>query len=147
MPTAYDVPADLLIIKIAEYLKREVDTINPPPWADFVKTGIHSKITPTNPDWWYVRCASILRKIYINGPIGVSRLRKAYGGKSEKSMKPGHFKRGGGAIVRKALQQLEKAGLVTILGKRGRVVTEKGLSLVDKLSSEIVGRPRKKTRV
>jgi small subunit ribosomal protein S19e len=30
----------------------------------------------TNPDWWFVRAASMLRKLYLRGPIGVSRMRK-----------------------------------------------------------------------
>ena len=80
MVTVYDIPADDLIRKLAEYLKENVSETTPPTWAAFVKTGAHVERTPSDPDWWYVRCASILRKTYKEGPIGVSRLRKHYGG-------------------------------------------------------------------
>ncbi len=50
---------------------------------------------------------------------------------------PGHARRGSGAIVRKAIQQLETAGLVETLRNRGRVVTKEGRRLLDRLSTEI----------
>ncbi len=137
MPTPYDVPASLLIEKLAKYLKDEVDEVVPPPWAPLVKTGSHTERQPQNPDWWYVRCASLLRKIYLYGPIGVERLRSYYGGRVRRGARPEHARKGGGAIIRKALQQLEKAGLVEVYGNKGRVVTRKGRSLLDKLSTEV----------
>jgi len=146
LPTAYEAPIDILIRKIADHLKSEVEEINPPSWTQFAKTSVHAKISPLDPDWWYVRCASILRKIYVNGPIGISRLRKAYGGRAEKGMTPGRFKRGGGSAVRKAIQQLEKAELVATSGNKGRIVTGKGQALVDGLSSGIVGKSKKRTK-
>ena len=45
--------------------------------------------------------------------------------------------KGSGAIIRKALQQLEAAGLVETVKGKGRVVTNKGRSLLDKLATEI----------
>ncbi|MHA1952902.1 MAG: 30S ribosomal protein S19e [Candidatus Heimdallarchaeaceae archaeon] len=144
MPTAYDVPADLLINKIAEELKKETE-IKPPEWAVYAKTGVHKESSPDQEDWWYIRAASILRKIYFYGPIGVSRLRIAYGGRRRRGVKPEHFARGSGAVIRKILQQLEKSeyiqkkeghgakGRVII----GRVVSPKGHSFIDKSAAEI----------
>jgi small subunit ribosomal protein S19e len=136
MVTVYDVPADAFIKKLAEYLKENVPETTPPAWASFVKTGAHVERTPQDPDWWYVRCASILRKIYKEGPIGVSRLRKDYGGRRGRGTSPGHFKAGGGAIVRKAFQQLEAAGLAKASGE-GRVLTRDGRSLLDRLAGKV----------
>lgn len=79
MITSHDVPASKLIEKLANYLKENVDEITPPPWASTVKTGAHVQRPPQNPEWWYTRCASLLRKIYVHGPIGVERLRAEYG--------------------------------------------------------------------
>ncbi|MEM2539397.1 MAG: 30S ribosomal protein S19e, partial [Candidatus Bathyarchaeia archaeon] len=92
---------------------------------------------PQNPDWWYVRCASLLRKIYVKGPIGVERLRSEYGGRKRRGTRPEHARKGGGAIIRKTLQQLEKAGLIETIKGKGRVVTPEGRSLLDSLSAEI----------
>jgi small subunit ribosomal protein S19e len=137
LPTPYDVPASVLIERLVRYLKEEVDAIVPPPWASFVKTGSHTQRSPQNPDLWFTRCASILRKIYMKGPIGIERLRSKYGGRIGQGTRPEHARKGGGAIIRKALQQLQAAGFVEPLKSRGRVVTSEGRQLLDRLSTEI----------
>ena len=58
MVKAYDVPADLLIERLAEILKKD-SKIEPPKWVSFVKTGSHAERVPEDKDWWYVRCASL----------------------------------------------------------------------------------------
>lgn len=137
MPTPYDVPPSILIERLAEYLKKNIDAIEPPEWALYVKTGVHASRAPQNPDWWYIRCASLLRKIYINGPIGVEHLRSEYGGRKDRGTRPEHTRKGSGAIIRKALQQLEKAGLIETVKGKGRVITSEGRRLLDSLSAEI----------
>ncbi len=137
MPTPYDVPTSILIEKLAKHLKDNVEKIVPPAWAVFVKTGSHAERPPENPDWWFTRCASLLRKIYMKGPIGIARLRSEYGGRIDRGVKPEHARKGGGAIVRNALQQLEAAGLVETLRNKGRVLTGEGRRLLDKSSTEI----------
>ena len=144
MPTAYDVPADLLIGKITEELKKEAE-IKPPEWSIFTKTGVHKESSPVQEDWWHTRAASILRKVYLYGPIGVAKLRIAYGGRNRRGVKPEHFARGSGAIIRTILQQLEKANYIQKKGGHGskgriimgRVISPKGHSFIDKLSAEI----------
>jgi small subunit ribosomal protein S19e len=108
--SVYDVPADLLIKRVAESLKNE---ISPPEWANFVKTGVNRERAPEQGDWWYIRVASILRRIYIDGPVGIERLRTFYGGRKRRGVRLAHFAKGSGAIVRNALHQLEKLGYVT----------------------------------
>jgi len=137
LPTPYDVPPSILIERLAKYLKDNIDEVKPPEWAPYVKTGVHAERTPQNPDWWYIRCASLLRKVYIRGPIGVEHLRSEYGGRKDRGTRPEHARKGSGAIIRKALQQLEKAGLIQTIKGRGRVVTPQGRSLLDSLSADI----------
>ncbi len=137
MTTVYDVPADILIDRLSKYLKENVREIRPPEWAAYVKTGSHVERAPHNPDWWYIRAASILRKLYIKGPIGVSRLRKLYGGRKRRGVKPAHFRKAGGSIIRHILQQLEEAGLAEKDGNKGRVLTPKGRSLLDAMAARI----------
>ena len=137
MPTPYDVPPSILIERLAKYLKDNIDEVKPPKWAPYVKTGVHAERAPQNPDWWYIRCASLLRKVYIRGPIGVEHLRSEYGGRKDRGTRPEHARKGSGAIIRKALQQLERAGLIQTIKGRGRVVTPQGRSLLDSLSADI----------
>jgi small subunit ribosomal protein S19e len=135
MAKAYDIPAINLIDRLSEQLKKE-KKIEPPGWSAFVKTGAHTEKIPQNKDWWYARCESILRKVYIHGPIGVSDLRSEYGGNKQAGYNLAHHKDAGGAIIRKALQQLEVAGYVVKKG-RGRLVSDEGMKKIDKLATEI----------
>ncbi|TFG10401.1 30S ribosomal protein S19e [Candidatus Thorarchaeota archaeon] len=136
MPTVYDIPANILIRRLAQDLKSRKE-INPPDWSPYVKTGSHKERAPENPDWWYVRCASILRKVYMKGPVGTEKLRIEYGGRKRRGSRPTHFHKGSGAIIRTALQQLERAGFVKKDDKNGRVMTDIGRSYMDRLSSAL----------
>ncbi|MEI6795666.1 MAG: 30S ribosomal protein S19e [Methanomassiliicoccales archaeon] len=136
MVTVYDVPSDKLIERTAVKMK-ELGTIVPPEWADFVKTGRHTEKAPLQPDWWYTRAASVLRKVYINGPIGTSRLSAEYGGAADRGARPNHAVKGSRSVARKLLMQLEASGLVAKDKNNGRVVTAKGRSLLDNTSKEV----------
>ncbi len=139
MVTAVQVPADRLIAELAHYLKERVPEVKPPKWATYTKTGAHKERVPEDPDWWYYRCASILRKLYVRGgPVGIERLRTVYGGRKNYGVAPEHFVKGSGSVVRKALQQLEKAGLVVKVKGKGRTLTPKGRSLLDKLANKVM---------
>ena len=87
--------------------------------------------------YWYVRCAAILRKVYITGPVGVRSLRRSFGGKKDRGVRPEKFRLSGGSIVRVALHQLEAAGYVEKI-EGGRVVTPQGQSFLDKTSAELI---------
>jgi len=137
LPTPYDVQPSKLIERLAQYLKNNVDSVKPPEWASYVKTGTYAQKTPQDPDWWFTRCASLLRKIYVKGPIGIEHLRSEYGGRERRGARPEHARKGSGSIVRKAIQQLQTAGLVEPFKLRGRVVTSEGRKILDTLSAEI----------
>ena len=148
MTTMNDIDAQELIKKTAEELKK-IQEIKPPEWAPFVKTGKHKERPPVDGDWWYMRTASVLRTVYRLGPVGVSKLRTKYGGKQNRGVKKEHFFKGSGNILRKALQQLEKAGFVKFTEKgvhKGRVITPKGKSFLDKIAIQIVGKPMQEAK-
>ncbi|RAP50258.1 MAG: 30S ribosomal protein S19e [Methanosphaera sp. rholeuAM74] len=136
MTTAFDVPAESLISVLTQELK-ENDKINEPTWAQFVKTGVHKERRPENPDWWYVRVAALLRRIYVDGPVGLSRLQTKYGGKKDRGTNPEKFMKGSGSIIRVALQQLEEAGYVEKTDA-GRAITPAGQSYLDNKANEII---------
>ena len=64
----YDVNPTDLILKTAEKLK-DINEIQPPEWATFVRTGHGRDRPPLQENWWFIRGASILRKILIKGPV------------------------------------------------------------------------------
>jgi len=128
-----ETPVNDHIEAISDILKNVKD-IQPPEWAVYAKTGMHKERPPVRADWWYVRAAAVLRSVDRLGPVGVSKLRTKYGGKKNRGHKPGKFFRGSGNILRKVLQQLEKAGLVKKEEKdihRGRILTPAGRKMLN----------------
>ncbi|MBN2518463.1 MAG: 30S ribosomal protein S19e [Candidatus Altiarchaeota archaeon] len=135
MTTVYDVKPEALIKKVAGDLKTKIEA---PEWSKFVKTSVAKEKPPENPDWWYVRAASVLRKIYVNGPIGISRLRDEYKSKKNRGVKPEKTYPTGGKIIRESIHQLEKLGLIKkAKDNRGREMTPQGRSYLDNMSKQV----------
>jgi small subunit ribosomal protein S19e len=137
LTTPYDVPASDFIEKLAKYLKENVDEVQPPEWASVAKTGTHVEKQPQNANWWYIRSASILRKVYVRGPIGIEKLRADYGGRKNFGVKPEHAVKAAGGNIRKVLQQLEAAGLVQKASPQGRIMAPKGRKLLQEIAEDL----------
>ena len=136
MVTIYDIEPLKLIKRVASILKEE--GLKKPPWVDMVKSGAHRERLPQNKDFWYIRCASILRNAYVNPVVGVGSLRVHYGARKKRGVKPEKHKKAGGKIIRKALQELERLGYIQkSKTKSGRELTPKGRKLLDKVAFEI----------
>lgn len=134
----HEVDAAEFIASLASRLK-ELKEFEMPYWASFVKTSAGKVRPPHSVDWWYIRAASILRKIYVNGVMGVERLRREYSNKKSRGAKPERVYKSGGKIIRTILQQAENAGFVEKRkeGKLGRQLTKKGLEFLNKIIEEI----------
>ena len=146
MVNVFDVNPRKLIERVAKKLA-EGKLVEMPHWANFVKTGTSKERPPARQDWWYVRAAAILRTVYKLGPIGTEKLRTKYGGCKRRGHQPETFKRAGGSIIRKVLQQLETSNLIKKTEKglhKGRVIAPKGKSLLDKAALEILKEDGKK---
>ena len=145
MVSVQEVNADQLIQQVSVKLK-ENNKIKAPAWAEYVKTGAHAERHPDNPDWFYVRCASMLRKLYIEQNVGVGKLRSWYGGRKNRGVKPEKHVDASANVIRKAFQQLEAAGLVK-KDTVGRTITPKGRSLLDKTTLEVKKLPTPQRKV
>lgn len=53
-----------------------------PDWVDLVKSARFKELAPYDPDWFYVRCAALVRHIYFRSPVGVGSVTKIFGGMS-----------------------------------------------------------------
>ncbi|MBU0591239.1 30S ribosomal protein S19e [Candidatus Micrarchaeota archaeon] len=133
MVTIYDVDPNKLIAKVAEKLKSM--KISKPDFVGMVKTGAHASRPPHDPDFWYSRCASILRHIYVHDVVGTQRLRRHYGGRKRRGVRPEHHAPAGGSTIRKAMQELEKSGLL-LKEQAGRRISPKGRQLLDNAAKE-----------
>lgn len=136
MAKVYDVPADALVERLATILKDE--EIPAPAWIPFVKTGAHADRPPHDRAWWHTRCASLLRKIYLHGPIGVNGLRSEYGDGKPRGYGAAHHRSAGGAIIRHAIHGLERLGYIEKVDKKGRIASRSGVQKLDKIATEIL---------
>merc|ERR1711977_811475 len=108
--TVKDVPADEFIKSAAEFLKRQ-PKFDVPKYHDIVKTGTIKEFAPYDEDWFYVRSASILRKVYLATASG--------------------------AIIRKAMLELEKLEMMEHCSDGGRIITSKGRAEMDRIAGNI----------
>lgn len=107
-----------------------------PSWVDIVKTATHKELAPTNPDWYYVRAASIARKIYLRPHTGVGGLSKYYGSKARRGAQTEHFHRANSGLIRHILHQLETIGVLKKDGK-GRKITSTGQQDLDRIAGNL----------
>lgn len=120
-------PPEKVIASTAVELKKL--GVSQPPWAAFVKTGVSRERPPQQADWWSIRAAAILRKLFAQ-PLGTQRLRRLYGGRKNRGHKPEHTFPASGSIIREMLQQLETAQLVKTVQGKGREITTQGRKLL-----------------
>merc|ERR1712078_950714 len=136
--TVKDVPADEFIKAAAEFLKRQ-PKFDVPKWHDIVKTGTLKEYSPYDEDWFFIRSASILRKVYLRKGTGVGALKKWYGGSNgtHRGTRKAHFTTASGAIIRKAMFELEKLEMMEKTGDGGREITSKGRAEMDRIAGNI----------
>ena len=109
--TVKDVPAQEFVSALAAHFKK-TQKLTVPAYHDLIKTATYKELCPQDPDWYYVRAASVARKIYLRGGIGVGAFQKIYGGaKSNGSRRP-HFAKAAAGIHRNILQALTEIDLV-----------------------------------
>ncbi|OQR71057.1 40S ribosomal protein S19-like [Tropilaelaps mercedesae] len=146
--TVNDVDQHEFVVGMAAFLKKS-GKVNVPEWTDIAKTGIYKELCPNDPDWFYIRCAALLRQLYSRGQIGVGRLTQVYGGRYRRGVRPSHFCHASTSVIRKALRALEQMKLVEKdtgdkggrrLSKQGRRDCDRIAAQVEKKSSMLVGK-------
>ncbi|MFC7073632.1 30S ribosomal protein S19e [Halovenus rubra] len=141
MTSLYDAPAEDVIEALTETLQAQA-AIEEPEWLQFTTTGVDRELPPEQEDFWSRRAASLLRKVAIDGPVGVGSLKAEYGsakqGTTRYRVRPRNKSDGSGNIVRTILQQLEEAGYVEVAEGEGRTVTADGHSLLDETAADVL---------
>uniref|UniRef100_A0A7N0ZSL9 40S ribosomal protein S19 n=1 Tax=Kalanchoe fedtschenkoi TaxID=63787 RepID=A0A7N0ZSL9_KALFE len=134
--TVKDVSPHEFVKAYAAHLKRS-GKMELPHWTDIVKTATFKELAPYDPDWYYIRAASMARKIYLRGGLGVGAFKRIYGGSKRNGSRPPHFCESSGSIARHILQQLKKMNIVDIDAKGGRVITSSGRRDLDQVAGRI----------
>merc|ERR1711879_380739 len=72
-----DVDQQKFVVALSAFLKKS-GKVKIPEWADIVKTSVAKELAPYDEGWYYTRCASVARHIYVRSPVGVKTITKIY---------------------------------------------------------------------
>jgi len=138
--TVKDVAASDFVNAYAGFLKRS-GKLEVPKWVDIVKTSASKELAPYDSDWFYIRTASIARKLYLRSGVGIGTFERIYGSSKRRGVRPSHFAKGSGSIARHAIHSLEKLKLIEPDRIRGgRKLTSAGRRELDRIAQRIYTR-------
>jgi len=133
--TVKDVSSHAFVKAYAQHLKRQ-GKMEIPKWVDLVKTATHKELAPYDPDWYFIRAASVARKVYLRPNSGIGSLSKWYGGAYRRGTRKQKFNKSAQGLLRHILQQLEAIKVVKTAGK-GRVITTIGQQDLDRIAGQV----------
>eukprot|EP01085_Mycamoeba_gemmipara_P004730 Mycagemm_TRINITY_DN7357_c0_g1::TRINITY_DN7357_c0_g1_i1::g.4730::m.4730 type:complete len:171 gc:universal TRINITY_DN7357_c0_g1_i1:534-22(-) len=134
--TVKDVSAENFIREYSLHLKR-AGKLRLPKWVDYAKTGVAQELPPLDPNWLYVRAASIARKLYLRQGIGLGTFKKIYGRRERRGVMPIRFREGSGSIPRWILKELERLKIVEKDKNGGRKLTQSGQRDLDRIAGTV----------
>jgi len=76
------------------------------------RANIFDQFVDENSNVLFCAAASIARKIYLRGGLGVGAFQRIYGGSQRNGSRPPHFCKSSGSIARHILQQLQNMNLI-----------------------------------
>ena len=134
--TVRDISPHIFNSVYANFLKKS-GRIEIPSWINIVKTGLSKKNSPTDPNWFFLKMASLARKFYLNRGKGIGNLKKEFGRKKRNGVRPSRKMKSSGKIIRLALQMLEKLKIIGWNKKGKRIISKKAKLDMDKRAEKL----------
>ncbi|CAG9578028.1 40S ribosomal protein S19-like protein [Leishmania major strain Friedlin] len=134
--TLKDVSAWRWIKTAARHFKQE-GKIFVPNCTEIMKSSHGRERAPQNPDWYYIRCAAVLRAIYLRPGVGYGGLSKRFGNKKNYGSRPEHTVTSSTGPLHWACKSLTKLGLVEPGAQSGQRLTRKGHKFADSLAFQV----------
>jgi len=128
------VDADVFVQAFAEHLQNKGD-LEIPQWQTDIKTGCRKQMPPQDPNWLYIRTASVARQLYCRPKgVGVGTLARFYGGRKRATVTKKHFSKSSRGLIRYCMQQLTAMGIAEMEGTEDfalRKLTSEGQKELD----------------
>merc|ERR1711931_382107 len=134
--TVKDVNPQDFVRAFAARLKKS--KLKVPEYVEIVKTSKAHELGPTDPDWFYVRAASVARHVYLRPNVGVGAVRKIYGGAKRNGTRPSHFCLSSSSVARKVLQSLEGIKVIAKDANGGRSIAPTGRRDMDRVAGQLL---------
>merc|ERR1711962_1330851 len=134
--TVKDVDPQVFVRAFGAHLKKS--KLKVPEYVTIVKTSKAHELGPLDPDWFYVRAASVARHVYLRPNVGVGAVRKIYGGAKRNGTRPNNFCLSSSSVPRKVLQSLEGIKIVSKDVNGGRTIAPTGRRDMDRIAGQCV---------
>ncbi len=109
MEQVYRVKATPLIEAIKETLKTKNEIELPINW-DLIKTSHGKEFSPEDPNWFYVRMASIVRTVMCKGTVSLKTLARKHSCRKNSGVRPSRYAKASDFVNESAVEQLIKIG-------------------------------------
>ena len=137
----FTVKPDVFNQALADHLKNTSKVVLPKN-VDIIKTCHGKQRTPSDRDWYYKRAASIVRRMVLamnsGSRVGVRKLSSRYGCAKNRGSRPSKHVDGSKGIIRRIIQDLEKADWV-VKEDGNRRVSDLALGEIKQLVEKIKG--------
>ncbi|EAN88197.1 putative ribosomal protein S19 [Trypanosoma cruzi] len=108
-----------------------------PNCTEIVKSSHGRERAPQNPDWYYIRCAAILRAVYMRPGVGYGGLSKRFSSKKNRGSRPEITVRASKGLLHWGCKSLTKLGLIEKCESSGHRITKNGRKLADAIAFKV----------
>eukprot|EP00657_Telonema_sp_P-1_P003578 TRINITY_DN1849_c0_g1_i2.p2 TRINITY_DN1849_c0_g1~~TRINITY_DN1849_c0_g1_i2.p2 ORF type:complete len:173 (+),score=86.80 TRINITY_DN1849_c0_g1_i2:169-687(+) len=105
-----------------------------PSCTEIVKTSHGRERAPQNNDWYYIRCAAVLRAIYLRPGTGYGGLAKRFSNKKNRGSRPEIYCKAATGLLHWCCRSLEGLKLLAKGKEQGRVITKAGRKRADTIA-------------
>ena len=134
--TLRDVAANKWVRAMALHLKQS-GKLFVPNCAELMKQSTGNERAPQNVDWYFFRCAAVLRRVYVRPGTGYGGLAKAFAILKNNGSRPEKTVKASRGLLHWACRSLEGLKLLGKGKESGRVLTREGKRKCDAIAFNV----------
>ena len=134
--TVRDVSANKWVRAMAGHLKQS-GKLFVPNCTELMKQCNANQRAPQNPDWYFYRCAAVLRRVYCRPGTGYGGMGKAFGMLKNNGSRPEKTVKALRGLLHWACRSLEGLKLIQKGKEQGRILTREGRRACDTIAFNV----------